>query len=90
MTTDGIHHEEQPFPTPTCETCSGWSARGRSPAVPGARSPSNGWTAGITSRSYDTAGDTPDDVYGLSGDVLTIWDGERGSPVLRSLTKACT
>jgi hypothetical protein len=48
------------------------------------------WTAGITSRSYDTAGDTPDDVYGLSGDVLTIWDGERGSPVLRSLTKACT
>jgi hypothetical protein len=44
----------------------------------------------MTSRYYDTAGDTPDDVYGLSGDVLTIWDGERGSPVLRSLTKACT
>jgi hypothetical protein len=36
--------------------------------------------ADITSRYYDAAGDTLDYVYELSGDLLTIWGGERGSP----------
>lgn len=34
----------------------------------------------ITSRYYDTMGDTLDYVYEVDGDTLTIWGGERGSP----------
>ena len=34
----------------------------------------------ITSRYYDTMGNTFDYVYELEADVLTIWAGERGSP----------
>jgi hypothetical protein len=34
----------------------------------------------ITSRFYDTRGDTIDYVYELEGDMLTIWRGEKGSP----------
>ncbi|WP_067648058.1 hypothetical protein [Nocardia harenae] len=34
----------------------------------------------ITSRFYDSAGNTFDYVYELEGDTLTIWAGEKGSP----------
>jgi hypothetical protein len=34
----------------------------------------------ITSRFYDSLGNTLDYVYELAGDTLTIWGGERGSP----------
>lgn len=34
----------------------------------------------IKSRYYDSQGNTFDYVYELSGDTLTIWGGERGSP----------
>jgi len=37
-------------------------------------------SAEITSRFYDSLGNTLDYVYELSGDTLTIWAGERGSP----------
>lgn len=34
----------------------------------------------ITSRFYDNMGNTLDYVYELSGDTLTIWGGQKGSP----------
>jgi hypothetical protein len=34
----------------------------------------------ITSRFYDSLGNTLDYVYELEGDTLTIWGGEKGSP----------
>jgi hypothetical protein len=34
----------------------------------------------ITSRFYDSMGNTLDYVYELEGDTLTIWGGKRGSP----------
>ena len=34
----------------------------------------------ITSRFYDSMGNTLDYVYELEGDTLTIWGGEKGSP----------
>jgi hypothetical protein len=34
----------------------------------------------ITSRFYDSLGNTLDYVYELDGDTLTIWGGEKGSP----------
>lgn len=34
----------------------------------------------ITSRVYDTAGNTLDYVYELESDTLTIWGGQKGSP----------
>ena len=34
----------------------------------------------VTSRFYDSLGNTLDYVYELDGDVLTIWGGEKGSP----------
>jgi hypothetical protein len=37
-------------------------------------------SADIHSRFYDTLGNTFDYVYELSGDTLTIWGGQRGSP----------
>jgi hypothetical protein len=39
-------------------------------------------SADIKSRFYSDSGDTLDYVYELEGDTLTIWFGERGSPVL--------
>jgi hypothetical protein len=36
--------------------------------------------ADITSRFYDSMGNTLDYVYELEGDTLTIWGGEKGSP----------
>lgn len=36
--------------------------------------------AEITSRYYDTMGNTLDYVYELDGDTLTIWAGAKGSP----------
>ncbi|WP_166355105.1 hypothetical protein [Phytoactinopolyspora limicola] len=36
--------------------------------------------AEIRSRFYSNTGDTLDYVYELSGDTLTIWGGEKGSP----------
>ena len=35
----------------------------------------------IKSRYYDNMGNTLDYVYELQGDTLTIWGGEKGSPV---------
>lgn len=35
----------------------------------------------IKSRYYDSMGNTLDYVYELQGDTLTIWGGEKGSPV---------
>jgi hypothetical protein len=37
-------------------------------------------SADITSRFYDSMGNTLDYVYELEGDTLTIWGGEKGSP----------
>jgi hypothetical protein len=37
-------------------------------------------SAEITSRFYDSMGNTLDYVYELEGDTLTIWGGEKGSP----------
>ena len=34
----------------------------------------------VTSRFYDSQGNTLDYTYELVGDILTIWSGERGSP----------
>ena len=34
----------------------------------------------MVSRFYDTAGNTFDYVYELTGDKLTIWAGAKGSP----------
>jgi hypothetical protein len=34
----------------------------------------------ITSRFYDSLGNTLDYVYELEGDTLTIWGGQKGSP----------
>lgn len=34
----------------------------------------------ICSRYYDTAGNTFDYIYGMEGDTLIIWAGEKGSP----------
>ena len=34
----------------------------------------------IVSRFYESTGSTLDYVYEVSGDTLTIWGGERGSP----------
>lgn len=34
----------------------------------------------IRSRAYDNSGNTLDNVYEISGDTLTIWGGEKGSP----------
>lgn len=34
----------------------------------------------ITSRYYDSQGNTLDYVYELQGDTLTIWFGQKGSP----------
>ncbi|MEV5554835.1 hypothetical protein AB0L44_14390 [Nonomuraea wenchangensis] len=36
--------------------------------------------ADVVSRFYDSAGDTLDYVYELTGDKLTIWGGAKGSP----------
>jgi hypothetical protein len=36
--------------------------------------------ADITSRFYDSLGNTLDYVYELEGDTLTIWGGQKGSP----------
>ncbi|MFG1619715.1 DUF1579 domain-containing protein [Nonomuraea wenchangensis] len=37
-------------------------------------------SADVVSRFYDSAGDTLDYVYELTGDKLTIWGGAKGSP----------
>jgi hypothetical protein len=37
-------------------------------------------SADVKSRFYSRTGDTLDYTYELSGDTLTIWSGERGSP----------
>jgi hypothetical protein len=37
-------------------------------------------SADITSRFYDSLGNTLDYVYELEGDTLTIWGGQKGSP----------
>ena len=40
----------------------------------------------ITSRYYDSVGNTFDYTYELEGDTLTIWAGERGSPAYNRST----
>ena len=43
-------------------------------------------SADVHSRFYDTTGNTLDYVYGLDGDTLRIWAGEKGSPAYYSGT----